>query len=72
MMSTDTLCIHLFGSFRLLYSDRPVAGFDQARLQQLLAYLLLHRAIPISRQQLAFLFWTDSTEEQARTNLRNL
>lgn len=71
-MSTDTLCIHLFGSFHLLYGDQPIAGFDQARLQQLLAYLLLHRASPVSRQQLAFLFWTDSTEEQARTNLRNL
>ncbi len=71
-MSKDILRIYLFGSFRLLQGNQPVAGFDQARLQQLLAYLLLHRHSPISRQQLAFLFWPDSTEEQARTNLRNL
>ena len=38
----------------------------------MLAYLLLRRGEEISRQQLAFLFWPDSTEKQARTNIRNL
>lgn len=71
-MQSESLRIHLLGSFRLLHGDRPVAGFDQGRLQELLAYLLLHRNSPVSRQHLAFLFWPDSTEEQARTNLRNL
>jgi DNA-binding SARP family transcriptional activator len=71
-MAADTLHVHLLGSFRLLYRDEVVKGFDQARLQELLAYLLLHRNVPVPRQQLAFLFWPDSTEEQARTNLRNL
>lgn len=71
-MPSESLRIHLLGSFRLLHGDQPVAGFDQARLQELLAYLLLHRNSPVSRQHLAFLFWPDSTEEQARTNLRNL
>jgi len=70
--AADTLRITLLGSFRLLLAGRPVPGFDQARLQQLLAYLLLNRGSPVPRQQLAFLFWPDSTEEQARTNLRNL
>lgn len=63
---------HLLGSFRLLYRDEAVQGFDQTRLQELLAYLILHRNSPVSRQQLAFLFWPDSTEEQARTNFRTL
>ncbi len=40
------------------------------RLQGWLAYLLLHRDVPLPRQQLACLFWPDSTEAQARTNLR--
>jgi DNA-binding SARP family transcriptional activator len=66
------LYLHLLGLFRLLQGDRLVAGFHQARLQQLLAYLVLHRAAPISRQQLAFLFWPDSTDQQARKNLRTL
>jgi DNA-binding SARP family transcriptional activator len=42
------------------------------RLQSLLAYLLLHRDAPQSRAHLAFLFWPESTEAQAQTNLRNL
>ena len=45
---------------------------SHARLQELLAYLLLHGNAPVSRQQLAFVFWPDSSEGQARTNLRNL
>jgi DNA-binding SARP family transcriptional activator len=71
-MPADTLRVHLLGSFRLLHCDEAVRGFDQARLQELLAYLLLHRNVPVPRQQLAFLFWPDSVEEQARTNFRNL
>jgi DNA-binding SARP family transcriptional activator/predicted ATPase len=42
------------------------------RLQALLSYLLLRSGIAQSRQQLAFLFWPDSSDEQARTNLRTL
>jgi DNA-binding SARP family transcriptional activator/predicted ATPase len=41
-------------------------------MQALLAYLLLHAGAAVSRQQLAFLFWPDSSEPQARTNLRQL
>ncbi len=71
-MLADTLRIHLLGSFRLLHRDEVVKGFDQARLQELLAYLLLHRDSPVPRQQLAFLFWPDLAEEQACTNFRHL
>lgn len=56
-MPTVRLHLDLLGTFRLRQSEQPVAGFDHARLQHLLAYLVLHRAAPISRQQLAFLFW---------------
>ena len=71
-MSPARLHLHLFGSFRLLRGDQPVAGFDQARLQHLLAFLALQRALPISRQQLAFTFWPDTSDRQARKNLRTL
>ncbi|MCK4490024.1 MAG: AAA family ATPase, partial [Anaerolineales bacterium] len=33
---------------------------------------MIHRNSPLSRQRLSYLFWPDSTESQARTNLRNL
>src|SRR5262249_45655583 len=42
------------------------------RLQSLLTYLLLHAQVPQQRQHLAFLFWPDATEAQARNNLRQL
>jgi DNA-binding SARP family transcriptional activator len=64
------LQIQLLGTFLLRYDGEPLAGLHQARLQSLLAYLLLHRAVPQARQQLAFLFWPDSSEPQAYSNLR--
>jgi DNA-binding SARP family transcriptional activator/tetratricopeptide (TPR) repeat protein len=66
------LTIHLLGGLRIMAGDEGVAGLHHARLQELLAYLLLQRGRPVSRQHLAFLFWPDSPEKQARTNLRNL
>ena len=71
-MPAERLHLRLLGLYRLLQGDQPVAGFYQARLQQLLAYLPLHRALPISRRQPAFLFWPDSTDQQALKNLRTL
>jgi len=69
---TDQLQITLLGSFHLAYGTAPVADFASARLQALLAYLVLHPQAPQPRQQIAFHFWPVSTESQARTNLRKL
>ena len=66
------LHIHIFGGFRLMYEGLLVTSLVQARLQALLAYLLLHRHSPQPRQFLSYLFWPDSTESQSRTNLRQL
>ncbi len=68
----STLHIQLLGRFHLRFDDAPVTTLDQERLQALLAYLVLHRATPHARQHLAFLLWPDSSEAQARTNLRSL
>ena len=62
----------LLGDFRLLDGNTPVAAIHQARQQSLLAYLLLHRGVPQSRQHIAFQFWPDTSEAQAQTNLRQL
>lgn len=66
------LQIHLLGDFHLVYDRQAVTGISTARLQALLTYLLLHRQAPQLRQHLAFLFWPDTSERQALTNLRNL
>lgn len=55
-----SLCINLLGDFRLYHDSTLVTNFVQLRLQALLAYLLLHRNSPQSRQQLAFLFWPNT------------
>lgn len=72
MKESPTLNIQLFGDFHLVYENETVTGIKTIRLQSLLAYLILHRNAPQPRQRLAFLFWPDTREEQARNNLRNL
>ena len=67
-----TLEIRLLGEFAMFYKGAPLTGLNGTRAQSLLAYLLLHRDAPVTRQRLAFLFWPDSAEAQARTNLRSL
>jgi len=66
------LRMHLLGDFSLLSGDVPVTTMNVARLQSLLAYLVLHRTAPQARSHLAFLLWPDSAEAQARSNLRKL
>ncbi len=68
----ERLDICLLGGFSLRGAGQAVRGLNAERPQSLLAYLLLHRQAPISRRRLAFTFWPDSSDEQARTNLRNL
>jgi DNA-binding SARP family transcriptional activator len=67
-----TLHIRLFGQFQAIYEGESLEALSSPRLQFLLAYLLLRRGTPQSRQHIAFTFWPDSTESQARTNLRTL
>jgi DNA-binding SARP family transcriptional activator len=69
---TDGLQIQLLGEFCLTYNGGRVTAVHSPRLRALLAYLIVHRGAPQPRQHLAFMFWPDSSEEQARTNLRNL
>src|SRR5438128_8908235 len=66
------LHIRLLGDFRAAIGDEPVTSLNTPRLQALLAYLLLHRDAAQSRQHVAFLFWPDSSEKQAESNLRSL
>ncbi len=66
------LGVQLLGDFRLTYGDQPLTTVNTPRLQALLAYLILHRHAPQARRHLAFLFWPDTNEAQALTNLRNL
>src|SRR5918998_3881385 len=71
-MVTPVLSMRLFGSLDLRYGDRLLSPLASARAETLLAYLVLHRDAAQARQHLAFLLWPDSSEAQARTNLRHV
>jgi predicted ATPase/DNA-binding SARP family transcriptional activator len=71
-MPVKVLHIRLLGDFSLVYGDEPVRTINTARLQSLLAYLVLHRDAPQPRYHVAFQLWPASREAQALTNLRKL
>jgi DNA-binding SARP family transcriptional activator len=68
----NTLRIRLLGEFDLRHGEAALPPLESARAESLLAYLLVHRDAPQARARLAFLLWPDSTESQARTNLRHV
>ena len=68
---TDVLLrIHLFGQPRFELGDEPFRFVARPKTLPLLAYLLLHRNGPVTRDSLAFALWEDDSEEEARSNLR--
>ena len=64
------LQIQLLGGFSFIYEGKPVESINTARVQSLLAFLVLNADIPQTRQHLAFLLWPDTSESNARNNLR--
>lgn len=66
------LHVSLLGNFQLRYGSQAITTITSSRQQALIAYLILLHDAPVSRLQLASLFWPETTEAQARTNLRNL
>jgi DNA-binding SARP family transcriptional activator len=69
-MPRKVLCVNFLGGFSITYDDQSVVGINIARLQSLLAYLILHADTPQPRQHVAFLLWPDTSESNARNNLR--
>jgi DNA-binding SARP family transcriptional activator/tetratricopeptide (TPR) repeat protein len=65
-----TLQVKLLGSFQIIYAGEPASSLHTARLQALLACLLLHAGTPQPRQQVAFRLWPDTSEANAHNNLR--
>lgn len=70
VQSGSRLDIRLMGTFALSLDGQPVTVVS-ARQRRLIAWLLLHPG-PQSRTHLAELFWPESDEAQALTNLRSL
>ncbi|HSD84394.1 MAG TPA: AAA family ATPase, partial [Anaerolineae bacterium] len=64
------LYISLLGQPRLRVDEDPLRFNAPPRTLPLLAYVLLHRAQPVTRAQVAFALWPDESEGAARANLR--
>jgi DNA-binding SARP family transcriptional activator len=67
-----TLNVRLLGTLRpeVEVEHRPLSGLESSKVQELFAYLLLHRRRPHARESLAGLLWPDSGADQARKYLR--
>jgi DNA-binding SARP family transcriptional activator len=63
--------VRLLGEVEIILDGQRLHAFNSLRLQRLLAMIALRRG-PQHRARLAFELWPDSTERQARTNLRKL
>ena len=50
----------LFGRFSVHCSDRELLGFEAGKVKELLAFLLLRRGHPLTREYLAEQLWNDS------------
>lgn len=66
------LDLKVLGGFQFSRAGRPINALKTGRMQSLITYLALNRHIQCPRQRIASLFWPDSQERQARTNLRQL
>ena len=64
--------IELLGTLRFTFGQSLITSVNTNRMRSLLAFLVLHSESTQSREQLASLLWPESTDAQARTNLRQL
>ena len=71
-MEPPALRVALLGELSLRLGDAPLPPLESARAESLLAYLLLHRDAAQPRARIAGFLWPDSSEAQARTNLRHV
>jgi DNA-binding SARP family transcriptional activator len=62
----------MLGELEISSGEEPLPPLESRRAESLLAFLLVRRGTRVAREQLAFLLWPDSTEQQARTNLRHV
>jgi len=69
-VSSPALQIFLFGQPRFVFEGAAFRFSAPPKATSLIAYLLLHRDGPLSREKIAFTLWDEDTEDDARANLR--
>jgi DNA-binding SARP family transcriptional activator len=66
----DSLRITLFGQFHIQYGGKTLTTLKNRRVQELFAYLLLHRGQQHHRETLANMIWEDTSQTQSKNYLR--
>jgi DNA-binding SARP family transcriptional activator/tetratricopeptide (TPR) repeat protein len=66
------LHVRVLGGLDLELDGRPLEPIPSSRARSLLGRLVVHDRVAHTREGLAFALWPDSSEGQARTNLRNV
>lgn len=69
-MQTDSITVRLLGGFSLRFGDRDLSSLPPQAVS-LLAYLIVHRDRPQTRDLLAGRFWSELPEDRARKRLSN-
>ena len=64
------LSINVLGDFKLSHAGKVITTVTSTRQQALITYMALHYGAPQTRRHIAFQLWPDSSEPQARHNLR--
>ena len=65
------LQVRMLGKFEVSWNGQCLTTLDGQKNQELLAYLLLHKDVPLSREKVAHLMWPDcSSTFQAKKYLR--
>jgi len=64
------LRVELLGPARVLWGGFLYPYKAPPKCLPLLGYLLMHRHVSLSRESLSYQMWPDSTEAEARANLR--
>src|SRR3954451_10740539 len=64
------LSVSLLGEQAIIDDASGAVRTRSSRAVALVAYLVAHAGAPQTRQRIALLFWPDSTDAQALTNLR--
>ena len=70
-LGPPVLEIRILGNVDVRSGESQLAPLESARAVSLLGYLLVHRGVALPGAA-GFLLWPDSTEAQARTNLRHV
>ncbi len=62
--------VRLFGGFDVRVDGQPATRFESQKVRGLLAYLIVRRGTPVSREELAALFWPEQGAATSRSSLR--